>query len=113
MKPLLLIIFFVTALQLRAATPTPQPMNVDLEIARVKKQLQEIRALPISKDSKIQKQRALLDREIANAKAKLRDIQVRPAEKTTTSDKKDHAQHMRDAIVDFLQKLSSINPQLK
>jgi hypothetical protein len=112
MKPLLLIIFFVTALQLRAATPTPQPINVDLEIARVKKQLQEIRALPISKDSKIHKQRALLDREIANAKAKLRDIQTRPAEKTT-SDKKDHAQHMRDAIVDFLQKLSSINPQLK
>lgn len=112
MKPLLLIIFFVTALQLRAATPTPQPMNVGLEIARVKKQLQEIRALPISKDSKIHEQRALLDREIANAKAKLRDIQTRPAEKTT-SDKKDHAQHMRDAIVDFLQKLSSINPQLK
>jgi hypothetical protein len=96
----------------RAPKADSKPMNVHVELGRVNKQLQEIRALPISKESKIQKQKALLDREIATAKGKLHDIESTSAEKTS-ADAKDRAQRLRDAIVDFLQKLSSINPQLK
>ena len=152
MKLLLLSVFFLTALQLHAASKKPkpindtvkvapikkelgnnqesptskdnkiqkqnaplhnsssrsQPINPDNEIARVKKQLREIQASPISKNDKIKQQKMLLDREIATVEGKLRDAETPSAE-----EKKDHAQHLRDAIVDFLQKLSSINPQLK
>ena len=113
MKPLLLSVLFCCAvLELRASPQEPQAFNADREVARVKKQLQQIQTSPISKDEKVRQQRTLLDRETANAKAKLRVIQNTPAQKTS-ADAKDHAQRLRDAIVDFLQKLSSINPQLK
>ena len=89
-----------------------KPIDVKVELARVNKQLREIQSLPVSNESKIQKQKALLDREKASAKAQLHNIDKVSSEKTS-ADAKDHAKHMRDAIVDFLQKLSSINPQLK
>src|SRR5476651_1011598 len=39
----------------------PQPINVDREVARIKKQMSEIQALPIPAEQKIQKQRSHLD----------------------------------------------------
>lgn len=39
--------------------------------------------------------------------------QVKPAKKGTTTVKDDKGTKKRDAIIDFLQKLSTINPQLK
>ena len=93
----------------RPAPLTAQPIKVDVEVARVKNRLREIQSEPISKDKKVQMQRAFLNREIANAKAELRDIQNRPAE----AGGNDHAKRLRDAIVDFMQKLASINPQIQ
>ena len=84
------------------ASPS-QPINVDLEVARVKKQMREIQALPIARDQKIQKQRALLDGEIVRAKENMREIQA--------SDSKDSSEAGRDrrkAGMDALQKFLDI-----
>jgi hypothetical protein len=40
-------------------------VNLDLEVARVKKEIRKIQAMPISHDSKLKKLQALRDREIA------------------------------------------------
>jgi Skp family chaperone for outer membrane proteins len=112
MKALLFLATVCTALSLHAAPPANQPINVDSEVARVKKQLQEIRTSSATKEVKLQKQRALLDREIANTNAKMRDEQTKkggPKEDSAARDR-------RKAGVDNLQKLldilRSMNPQL-
>jgi hypothetical protein len=86
-----------------AASPKLQPINVDLEVARVKKQLHEIQGLPIAREQKVQKQRALLDREIVRAKEQIREIQA--------SDSKESSEASRDrkkAGMDALQKFLDI-----
>ncbi len=127
MKGLLFFVLLFTPLQLHAQPTNLQPINVDLEIARVKKQLREIQGLTIARDQKIEMQRALLDREIANTQSKIRAIQsstskdqsVTSKGKGQGSDSKDAATASRDhkkAGLDNLQKmldiLRSMNPTI-
>ncbi|MEY2520950.1 MAG: hypothetical protein QOF24_2709 [Verrucomicrobiota bacterium] len=107
-----LLVFFVvclSALQLHAESPKFQPINVDFEVARVKQQLHEIQALPIARDQKIQKQRALLDREIVRAKEQTREIQASDSKEAAGRDRKKAG---LDSIQKFLDIIRSMNPQI-
>ena len=114
MKYALLFVLIVAAMPMSAAPPAVQTLNVDSEVARVKRQLQEIRSLPDTKEIKLQKQKTLLDREIAGAKAKLRDADTKGAGKqeTETAAARDRRRAARDSIQKFLDILRSMNPQI-
>ena len=64
MKPIV-VFLLLTMSALQAATPKISSIDVDAEAARVRKQIQEIQRQSISRDTKTQKQRELLEREIA------------------------------------------------
>jgi hypothetical protein len=63
MKKLLLIVLSFVTLGLHAAPPS----NIDLEISRVKKEVRQIQAMPISKDKKLEKLQTLREREMARS----------------------------------------------
>lgn len=111
MKPLMFFVVCLSALQLHAGSPKFQPINVDLEVARVKKQLHEIHALPVAREQKIQKQRALLDREIAHAKEQIREIQASDSKEALEASR-DRKKAGMDALQKFLDIIRSMNPQI-
>jgi multidrug resistance efflux pump len=80
---------------------------VDVEIARVKKRMQEIQALPIPREEKSQKQRALLDGEVGQAKERMREIQA-----DTKEASRDRKKAGVDNIRKFLDIIRSMNPQI-
>ena len=93
-----------------AAWPKFQPINVDLEVARVKMQLHEIQGLPIAREQKIQKQRALLDRENVRAKEQMREIQA--DSKDSYEAGRDRKKAGMDAVQKFMDIIRSMNPQI-
>ena len=110
--------------QLPAQSTKLQTNNIDLEVARVRKQLREIQDQPIAHEAKIQQQRALIERESARVRAQMREIQVSGSKDIGSSkgdqQSKDQAASARDrrkASLENLQKLldilHSMSPQLQ
>jgi hypothetical protein len=94
-----------------AASPKLQPINVDLEVARVKKQMHEIQALPLAREQKIQRQRALLDREIVHAKEQMHEVQASDSKESMDA-ARDRKKAGMDALQKFLDIIRSMNPQI-
>ena len=119
MKALSLIAFLVVAGSSLAATGRVQ--SAEVEVARIKKQLQEIQGQGGTRTAKVQKQRELIEREIARASAELRELQ-QEQKKESASDSDEAkksaaaARNRRDAAIANVQKLLEIlrgmNPQI-
>jgi hypothetical protein len=93
------------------ASPKLQPINVDLEVARVKRQMRAIQAMPIPRDQKIQKQQELLDNEIVHANEQMREKQTSDSKESTEA-ARDRRKSGMDAIQKFIDIIHSMNPQI-
>jgi hypothetical protein len=130
MKPLLLCVFFVTVLPLRAEQPKRRTNSkperhqqnlqqhqesdqnrIDRDIAPVKAQMQRIQQSSIRSDRKIEMQRTLIDRKITKVKEQMREIQA-----SASKDPSPSGRDRRKAGLDNLQKtldiLRGMNPQI-
>jgi hypothetical protein len=88
-----------------------QPINVDREVARIKKQMSEIKALPISAEQKIQKQRSLLDGELAHARTQMQQLKADES-KDAMDASRDRYKAGLDTLGKLLDIIRSMNPQI-
>ena len=123
MKPI--VAFLLLSSALLAATQKIPSIDVDAETARVRKQIQEIQGRSISRDTKTQKQRELLEREIAkvdisisNLVNEIADGVKKGSDGKSTQDREAVAaaqEHRKQALANLrklLGILRAMNPQL-
>jgi hypothetical protein len=82
-----------------------QPIHVDSEVARIKKQMHQIQASTIARERKIQQQQRLIADEIARVEKQMRE---NDADESNDPKGKGAARDRRKAGMDNLQKLLEI-----
>lgn len=84
--------------------------NIDFEVARVKEQIRQIQQSSIPHDSKIARERAVLDTEITRAKTQMREIQSSSPKDVYSP--RDRRKAGLDSLQKFLDIVRSMNPTI-
>jgi len=114
MKSLTPILLCVFASNLLAAPSKID--NIDLEVTRIRKEISQIQQSTVSRETKIQKQRALIESEMKRALEQLRELEAdgkkSAANKAESESPRDHQKTARDNLNKFLDILRSMNPKV-
>jgi septal ring factor EnvC (AmiA/AmiB activator) len=119
MNPLrnaILALICLATLPISAAERKAKIDNTDVEVARVREQIEQIQKSTLSREAKARRQRTLISAEMDRVRAQIAELEA--AEKKASGESKensaarDHRKHAVDNMKKFLAILSAMNPQL-